>query len=601
MPRCNLTRVALLVALGWTSPAQAVDFFWVGPGLGGPGGNFRNSNNWTFTPPPFPLVPAPGGASDTANFDLGRTPENRYTVTNVHGENNRLIVHDDSLTLVVADVNIGAATDYVLSNDTTTSPSLTIGVALGDVADVILAGDGGRAVVSTQATTIGRAPLSTGILTVDNELRLIGAGDLVVGESGIGTLTIQNEAVVASDRGLLGVNEGPGYRASGNVLVTGTGSTWNIDEALIVGVEGTGTLSILNGGTISSGFGFVSGNSIATVDGAGSAWTINGGLAMFQGSNATLNIQNGGSVTAGLNGMNTMTANSSTEVTLDSGGVLDVRTTIDMNTGAFNFLSGKLHVATFDDNLVNQGGTLAPGNPDQSAGSTNITGNYTHQSAATLQIEIGGTAQGTQHDYLNVEGIASMAGALELVLINDFMPAPDDEFVVFNTETLWLGAFSNVADGDRLATTGGLGSFLVHYGPTSSFDANQVVLSDFLPTLLGDYNGDGTVNAADYVVWRKNDNTPASYNTWRMHFGETVGNGSGAATAADAAVPEPASLAMFVLAAAVAMLRLPRRRVSPIEYSPWRKRASAPTPCFWPPLPLAYLYASIVSHPRLQG
>ena len=30
--------------------------------------------------------------------------------------------------------------------------------------------------------------------------------------------------------------------AAGTVLVTGTGSTWNIDEELNVGVEGTGTL-----------------------------------------------------------------------------------------------------------------------------------------------------------------------------------------------------------------------------------------------------------------------------------------------------------------------------------------------------------------------
>ena len=32
----------------------------------------------------------------------------------------------------------------------------------------------------------------------------------------------------------------------------------------------------------------------------------------------------------------------------------------------------------------------------------------------------------------------------------------------------------------------------------------------------GDYNMDGNVNAADYVVWRKTDNTPAGYNTWRQ-------------------------------------------------------------------------------------
>jgi hypothetical protein len=35
----------------------------------------------------------------------------------------------------------------------------------------------------------------------------------------------------------------------------------------------------------------------------------------------------------------------------------------------------------------------------------------------------------------------------------------------------------------------------------------------------GDYNNDGSVDAADYVIWRKNDGTPAGYTTWRTNFG----------------------------------------------------------------------------------
>jgi hypothetical protein len=61
----------------------------------------------------------------------------------------------------------------------------------------------------------------------------------------------------------------------------------------------------------------------------------------------------------------------------------------------------------------------------------------------------------------------------------------------------------------------------------------------------GDYNHDGMVNAADYVVWRKTDGTPAGYDAWRSHFGQTAGNGSGATTSA--AVPEPASIVMLII------------------------------------------------------
>jgi hypothetical protein len=56
------------------------------------------------------------------------------------------------------------------------------------------------------------------------------------------------------------------------------------------------------------------------------------------------------------------------------------------------------------------------------------------------------------------------------------------------------------------------------------------------PPLPGDYNGNGTVDAADYVLWRnggplQNDTTPASvgpedYDVWRANFGRTFGSGA---------------------------------------------------------------------------
>jgi hypothetical protein len=48
----------------------------------------------------------------------------------------------------------------------------------------------------------------------------------------------------------------------------------------------------------------------------------------------------------------------------------------------------------------------------------------------------------------------------------------------------------------------------------------------FPPTVPGDYNQNGTVDAADYVVWRKNDGTPAGYDTWRANFGATTATGA---------------------------------------------------------------------------
>ena len=64
----------------------------------------------------------------------------------------------------------------------------------------------------------------------------------------------------------------------------------------------------------------------------------------------------------------------------------------------------------------------------------------------------------------------------------------------------------------------------------------------------GDYNGNGVVDGADYVLWRNGGplqnevDTPgtvnaADYTAWRARFGNT--SGSGSLLGAGAAVPEP--------------------------------------------------------------
>jgi hypothetical protein len=84
-----------------------------------------------------------------------------------------------------------------------------------------------------------------------------------------------------------------------------------------------------------------------------------------------------------------------------------------------------------------------------------------------------------------------------------------------------------------------------------------------VPLLLsGDYNQNGEVDAADYVLWRAtfgqdvaigagadgNGNGTIDdddYAVWRAHFGESAGGNI--AAAADAVVPEPGTLLMLLL------------------------------------------------------
>jgi PEP-CTERM motif len=104
----------------------------------------------------------------------------------------------------------------------------------------------------------------------------------------------------------------------------------------------------------------------------------------------------------------------------------------------------------------------------------------------------------------------------------------------------------------------------------STIDFVDIELSTLI--LPGDYNSNGTVDAADYTVWRDrlgqsftlaNEDpaaaTPnlvdvADYNFWKSHFGNVlpgIGSGSGAALPSaatlSAVVPEPTSLALLAL------------------------------------------------------
>jgi endonuclease/exonuclease/phosphatase family metal-dependent hydrolase len=75
-------------------------------------------------------------------------------------------------------------------------------------------------------------------------------------------------------------------------------------------------------------------------------------------------------------------------------------------------------------------------------------------------------------------------------------------------------------------------------------------------TLPGDFNEDGVVNAADYVVWRKVNGTPGGYEAWRNNFGaELTASGVVAATGP---TPEPGAWLLATLGGCLSSLVLGR-------------------------------------------
>src|SRR5262249_45684298 len=87
--------------------------------------------------------------------------------------------------------------------------------------------------------------------------------------------------------------------------------------------------------------------------------------------------------------------------------------------------------------------------------------------------------------------------------------------------------------------------------------------------LLGDYNDNAFVDAADYVMWRKGgplqnesetvgSNTPEDYVYWRSHFGAPA---AGAGSLLSSGAPEPSSLSVFLMGATIAVFARRRPRL----------------------------------------
>jgi hypothetical protein len=206
----------------------------------------------------------------------------------------------------------------------------------------------------------------------------------------------------------------------------------------------------------------------------------------------------------------------------------------------FNFTGGTLSAESVHFDLVNNGGTIAPG---QSIGQTHVLGNLTLASG-TLQIEL---ASLEAFDKLLVDGAATLGGSLNVVTVPGFNPVTGNNWQIISAGDL-LGDFTSVTAGFSVQKQGD--SLMLYFGaaPPAVF--------------AGDYNDDGVVDVADFVVWSKGGlplaNETASggivnnadYLEWSMNFGASEQSGSGGLSA----VPEPSvwSATFAILAGAAA-------------------------------------------------
>jgi hypothetical protein len=530
---------AWTLAAGFAAPHEAIAQFgvlydWIDP----LGGSFDVANNWT-----SPLT-APPGSGDTARFALDAI----YTVNfptdvatgGVRATDGRVTFNLDisgmERLLEVDSLRVTGASD----------PELILEGGRVDATEILVQ-DSGLLRVGSDAWL-----LAFGDFTVDGgdffvndggEFGLIGpeaivqnGGNFVHSPAefvlGGDTFRVESDGL-AQFAGALRITGGGALRVdgAGSSVVIAADSTWaTVTQDATVELLHGGALIIAGDLRLSDGTNGA--DATLTIDGAGSSLTQTGGsLFIGDGSgSAVVNLGDGGALVADV-GVN---LNATGQLNLQPGGLLDAET-VDVNGGAFNFLGGELRFNTFDTNLVNANGTVAPG---RSVGDADVVGNYTQQAAATLDVQIGGILPG-QWDRLDVSGNAILDGVLEVSLVDGFVPVAGNSFPVLET------IFGNVS-----------GQFDAIVAPVfdgltfqATYDADSVVLEVVEATFLeADFDEDGDVDGDDLTQWRGDfgvndlsdadndgDSDGADFLVWQRQLGSMP------VTPTAGAVPEPAA------------------------------------------------------------
>ncbi len=280
-------------------------------------------------------------------------------------------------------------------------------------------------------TTLGDSTGAVGTVIVDSLATLSGSGSISLGVRGHGELAVSggSQAIL----GAMAVASEAG--STGQATVRGPGSLLQAGDRLWIGgrnegAGGTGTVVADSGGVIS-----------VPVIGAVTLPRV----GIYAGS--SLALTRGGSL------LTPSTAVNLGEIVLDDGllqsGGLDV--------AASSFLRGRGRVV----GPVACAGSLDPGAPSGSIGTLEFGGSITASSQAHLIVDLGDDGTGLFFgDLVEVDGTATLAGALDLRVNPGAPPPPGSVFVILTAATV-VGTFTTVTwNGAPLA-----GEAIVDYRP----------------------------------------------------------------------------------------------------------------------------------------
>jgi hypothetical protein len=477
-----------------------------------------------------------GGSLSAGNIYIGENGAGTFTQTG-----GQVIVGGDA---VLGDAS-GATSNYSIS-----AGSLSSGGKL------IVGGKSTATFTQSGGTVTTSGELLLGSVTAGNAEYVINSGAVETAALGVfagrlcqagGSISTGGLVILVTSADRPSVVDVSGGQLTVNGLISLSGDVTDVVPTLVI----RNGAKVVTNDFATLGFS-AAGRAQVNVREAGSKLTINGNLRVggvvgsppFELSRmGDLTISQGGGVFVNAS----TTISTASVVALQNGSLMSAQ--LALNGGSFVWTGGELRVDVFQGSLTNPlGGRLAPGRAADglpAIGSTTISGNYVQQLGATLVSEIGGPVPITGFDFVDVAGSAQLGGLLEVRLLNGYIPNPTATFTILNAGGGITGGFSLFGNGQRVTTADGVGSFLVNYGPSSSYDANKVVLSAFqLLQKPGDFDLDNDVDGVDFLRWQRgqspNPLSPSDLALWKANF----------ATAESAAlsIAEPAAHALFISA-----------------------------------------------------
>lgn len=359
-------------------------------------------------------------------------------------------------------------------------------LALGEYGDAQLdIADGGVVDVFTY-TYVGVYAGSSGDAHVSGAGSALSvASEFHVGVDGTGALTVDNGGAV--NTGTTFAVIGTNASGVGTALVTGAGSTWTHGADLYVAYAGEGQLTIADGGVVSSTRGYLGGASTGEgsvlVTGVGSLWTMSQALYVGESGVGALSIEAGGHV-----------ANQAAFVGYQAGanGEVNVNGGTWANAGQLTVGSAGLGQLSISLGGVVTASEVLIGSAMTGDGQVTILGTGSAMNTGTVFVGVNGDGE-----FSIADGAVTNASAAYIGLY----ASSTGSMSVTGVGSSWMGAGSmivgNAGSGELLITGGGhvqnADVIVGFYGGSSGHVVVDGATWDSMLNLVLGYAGDGVL------------------------------------------------------------------------------------------------------------